>query len=257
MKYSLSRSIELFLFFGLLASSSALNAQGLTGKSFTGKSIETNALALRQDNIPDDSAVEKPLPAARKARTLAFKGGPQADCKWFLITENGFAVDLDTRLEFLVPPPLSRYSWELGLMKNVSERQAFGATFYLGYDVEDEKSFLFAFKPRFRQWFSRRFHADAAAGIIFAQAGTVESYQRADLPGFEGHVALGFADWISAGFHLEVIRIEPKVASPFTDPPETRKSWFIGLTLGSYPGAIASPISGALAGLIQFFDVND
>jgi hypothetical protein len=249
--------LKLFLFVTILFCSTDLWAQPLKKSSITGSDFKINLLVLRQVDVAGDSAIQISPPAARKVKTLAFKGAPLSDCKWFLITENGFAIDLEERFQFLAPLSLSRFSWEFGLMKNVAERRALGAAFYLSYDEKDEVSFLFAFKPRVRQWLGRRFHADAAAGIIFAQAGTAESYQHANLPGFEGHLALGFSDLISAGFHLELLRIEPKVPGPFTGPPENQTNWFFGLTFGSYPGAIVTPISGVFTGLIQFFDSND
>jgi hypothetical protein len=249
--------IKFLLFSGLLATSSTLCAQEVKKETFNASNFEINSLVLRQVDAPGDSAIPISPPEARKPKALAFKGGPLSDCKWFLMTENGFAIDLEERFEFLAPLFLSRFCWEFGLMKNVVGHRALGAAFYLSYDEKDEVSFLFAVKPRVRQWLGRRFHADAAAGIIFAQAGTAESYRHAKLPGFAGHVALGFSDLISAGFHLELLRIEPKVPGPFTGPPENRTNWFFGLTFGSYPGAIVSPISGVFAGLIQFFDSND
>ncbi len=252
---------KLFLAFSLLASSSALKAQGLTGKSFTGQSFKTSAFVLRLDYGRDDSDSENspqaPAPAVKKIKTLSFKGGPRTSCKWFLITENGFAAITGQRPELSLQRS-TRVHWEWGLMKNAGERYAVGGAFYVSFEAEDDRGFLFGFKPRFRYWLTRRFTADFAPGLLFAQSGNVQTSYKASFPGFEGHVGLGFADWVSLSLHLELLHLEPKFSYQSYAPPiPTQKNWYIGITFGSYPGAILSPISGALAVLAHAIALAD
>jgi len=184
---------KLFLAFALLAASSTLKAQGLTGKSFTGQSFKTSAFALRlnygQNDSDSKASLQKGAPPAKKVKTLSFKCAPRTSCKWFLITENGFAAITGHRPELSLQRS-TRVHWEWGLMKNAGERYAVGGAFYVSFEAEDDRGFLFGFKPRFRYWLTRHFTADFAPGLLFAQSGSVQTFYKASFPGFEGHVGL-------------------------------------------------------------------
>lgn len=173
-------------------------------------------------------------------------------CKTFLITEAGMAHVLDRGM-FDV-----HFNVEMGAMRKINDRWAWGGTLNLIYDEEDQEAFLLAVKPRVRNALYRGIHADLSAGITFARISNNGPFHVAQ-PSFTGSFSVGLRDWVSAILQVEHLRFEPDyVPDPafypeYMSPPRFGKTnWYLGISIGSYPGAVLAPIVTGLSILAEY-----
>jgi hypothetical protein len=117
------------------------------------------------------------------------------------------------------------YSWELGLMGNLDNRNAVGGTMYLGFDnfLNDTR---IGFKARYRRWLASRFSLDFAPGLITSK--------KADRSGFVASIGINHNDTFVLAVQLEILK--------WKKTGETDYIWYGGLRAGSYPGIAMAAI---------------
>ncbi|HYI01539.1 hypothetical protein [Hyalangium sp.] len=171
---------------------------------------------------------------------VCFRGGPLKRCRGFLLTE--FAAYMGPTTSYRRPP--LNFIWEAGYMRNLEVHElAVGGALFVVND-EDSRRML-GLKPRLRTWLNPWLSFDVAPGLLLfgLKHGTsfIPSY-----PGFNGHVALNFADFAAVSAQLEVL---PLTMRSNVNPEGIEVNGFIGLRFGSYPGAAV----GSLAALIAWY----
>lgn len=187
---------------------------------------------------------------------FCWRGRPAPDCNAFLVAEG----------KVYMPLGGSRYSrtsyrggtttqsleltwyvaWELGVMANMNENNALGATVLLGGDANGSRLGL---KGRYRHWLDRATALDVGAGIL--RAG--RSVPRENAPGNDhvpavgltGNASLGFTEWASVGVQADVL------FSSGADEPAT--AWYLGTRLGTRPALVATAAPLVLAAVAFLF----
>jgi len=175
------------------------------------------------------------LAQAQGPRAITFRGAPQAETRGFLITELGLATRLGKNRSHL---GVSHATWDVGYMRNVGVRTAVGGALFLSTDDHFNEAYFIGLKPRFRYWLRPRLHADLSAGLVFAELGGGPVLF--DYPGVVGHAGIGYGDWGSLILQYEDIRYNYNFIS--IDPAVHEHNWYLGVDLGSYPGAILGPV---------------
>jgi hypothetical protein len=130
-------------------------------------------------------------------------------------------------------PPVrhnSYWTWQLGWMRNISSRDALGASLFLGAETDrfDQSGSTFGVKARYRRWLGPNLALDVGAGP--ALGGWMIA-----------HGALAYGDWVA----LEV-QAEPG-QNVFSD---RSFATYAGIRFGSYPGTvlgIAAPLAVLVA----------
>ena len=164
-----------------------------------------------------------------------FRGHPQAECRAFFLTEWGWALRFGNQTRQYGHN--SYWTWQLGWMRNVSSRDALGASLFLGAETDrfDLSGRTFGVKARYRRWLGPQLALDVGAGpalggLVIAHGGWLIA-----------HGALAYGDWVA----LEV-QAEPgqKVFS------DRSFATYAGIRFGSYPGTvlgIAAPLAVLVA----------
>lgn len=196
--------------------------------------------------------VDRPEPE----RAFCWAGRPEESCRTFFIAElGGYMAAASTRYTRRgYDDRLTRSmhltghgAWEVGLMRNVSPRDAVGAALMAGGDANGER---IALKGRYRRWLSRGAAIDAGAGLLFARR--AEPYPDLDMPGnlhvpvggLTGDVAVGLTDW--AGVSVRGDLLYDADGTPAT-------ALYGGIKLGSRPGLVVTilpPLAIALFVLV-------
>lgn len=95
---------------------------------------------------------------ATASKSLCFKPGPRLRCRSFMVTEiawssTGFGDRND---------PADRLQWDLGIMMNVDETQAWGATLAFGRTVFGH----WGVSARYRRWVDSDLTLDVSPGFV-------------------------------------------------------------------------------------------
>ncbi len=168
---------------------------------------------------------------------LCFRGRPAPRCRAFLITEFGFNVS--THDNFV---DATSGVWELGVLRNTGKRTALGGSARFAVGAGDR----LVLSPRVRRWLGNHLTLDLAPGVIVWDD-RVTGLSTARAPGFSGQITLGYADFGAVTTGVEIAhfdRAQPLGVSGTSVVP------FVGVRLGSYPGAIAGTAGAALIGLV-------
>ena len=160
------------------------------------------------------AAVLANLPSASVVQAQdCFRGQPLPTCKWFGITELGYAYRIDQPLL----PDREYFTLALGVMANLDERSAVGGTAFLRLGTSG-----WGFKSRYRRWLSHGFSLEASPGIL------LHEFRGERATGFTGDVAVNFKDWVAATASFDAV--------------SGRDSWSVGIRLGSEPAIEAVKI---------------
>ena len=204
-------------------------------------------------------------------KPLCFRGGPAAECRWFLITEARYQIRVNTGAGDERADPygtgLPHYvTGETGLMRNVSPTLALGATVSAGYTFDSEALRLALF-GRLRHWFGDRTSVEGSVGVAYSSKGMgiLDGLGPAARVDWNVHdlLSLGLrAEWVPEGrscqpqFVTEYGGcIETIWTSPMTaigvDRSEAVRVWrlYAGVGLGSKPG-VASWLAAGVLGLL-------
>jgi hypothetical protein len=200
-------------------------------------------------------ALPAQIEASESERAFCWAGRPAESCRTFLIAEGGaymaVASTRYTRRGFDGAVTRSMHltghaGWEVGMMRNVSPRDAVGAAVLAGGDANGER---IALKGRYRRWMSRSEALDVGAGLMFARR--AEPYADAATPGnlhvpvmgFTGDVAWGLTDW--AGVSVRGDLLYDTNGKPAT-------AMYGGLKLGTRPALVATalPLVLGVVGLL-------
>ena len=136
---------------------------------------------------PTASAVADSLPKKR----ACFRGRPLPVCDHYWLTEFGVAATIRNEDGYQRGP---LFTWELGGMKNVSEKNAFGAAVF----AEAGPSNGLGLRPRYRRWLGGGRSVEFAPGVRLLSEESGKS--------FSGHVALNFSDYAAVSLHVVSIR---------------------------------------------------
>ncbi len=195
----------------------------------------------------------------RMQKQLCLKAYPKPECQSFLITEFSYMnrFHLSSKLPSYVYDDAFLFSWELGLMKNITPRYALGGTFYTAVDDEGSRVGI---KARIRRWLSRELSIDLAPGILIAKiSGDYERY-----PAFTGHIGFNYTPMLSVVTQLEIIPFKANLFDPVSQSFRRFRgnevSWFVGIKLCSeigvgtgIVGILLVPVIAGLEGL-KFLD---
>lgn len=129
------------------------------------------------------------------------------------------------------------------MMRNVSARDAVGATLMAGADANGER---LALKARYRRWRGPGSAVDVAAGVLHARR--AEPYPDPDQPGnlhvaalgLTGDLSVGLTEWASASVRGDLL----------FDADRTSTGLYGGVKLGTRPGLAATALPFLAAGLI-------
>ena len=160
---------------------------------------------------------------------MCFRGRPVPECRTFWITEVGLGYRISH-------PDVNERGWptsEIGLMYNLNEHYAIGATSYASYDAKFEE-FRGGAKLRARRWFNRDLSVDVSGGLLFLGHG----YHQ-DFPSFTGHLDVNYKDVVAPYLAVDVLREEHSSLDG--------ANWQAGLRFGSFPG---SGLTGIAIGLV-------
>ena len=173
-------------------------------------------------------------------------------CNTFLVTEAGILHVLNKDLFD------AHINVEVGALHKINERWGLGGTLNMIYDEDGSEAFLLAVKSRIRYWFDKRLHTDLALGAAFVQISNDTDYLR--VPDFTGTLSASYGDWVAVVLQFEALRFRyPQSYAPQLEPkpPDIYKTdtrWYLGVSLGSIPGAILVPLMTAGAILVEYAD---
>lgn len=168
-------------------------------------------------------AAQAPVPPADAPTTThtCFRGQPKPACDQFWLTEFGVAAPIPAGSNRI------RVTLELGRMRNVSAKHAYGvAVFAEGSEFDGGVGV----RPRYRYWIDRSVSVDVAPGIAYST-------------GLSGQVALNFSDRAALSVHVAQLRQRYGVGG-------NRPRVLVGARLGGrvgLGGMLAMPLLGLLA----------
>jgi hypothetical protein len=198
------------------------------------------ALACVAMHAPAAPAQVEPEPSPRG---FCWTARPLESCRTFFVAEAGAYTALAstryTRRGFDGRVTRSMHltghaGWEVGVMRNVSSRDAVGAAVLAGADANGER---IALKGRYRRWMRGNSAADAGAGVMLARR--AEPYADPRTPGnlhvpvagLTGDVALGLTDWVGVSVRGDLL---------VDRDGEPASAVYGGVKLGTRPGIAAT-----------------
>jgi len=185
-------------------------------------------------------------------RTLTFTPRPYLQTKSFLLTEIGVyrRIGSHTDGRYTISESGLLVGWELGYMRNLSERWSLGGAAFL---YVDDDCGLAGFKPRLRYWLGPESSFDLAIGPILT---TFDSKRLNDV-GFAGHIGLNANSFWSFTLGMDIIKYDWTVKYYNQPVPTryrgTRPSYFLGMRVGGVPGAVigvATPVAVVIFALL-------
>jgi hypothetical protein len=191
--------------------------------------------------------IDAPRAAPRRApdgqRAFCYVGRPAESCRMFLVAEGNaygaFAGSRYQRIGYQGEVRRHRHlaphiAWEVGAMRNITERDAVGAVLLVGGDANGERV---AVKARYRRWLTPRSAVDVGAGALFARRS--EPYAEPDragnfhvpVAGLTGDVAVGLTDWAGVSVRGDLL---------LDEDGERAHALYGGLKLGTRPAAVVT-----------------
>ena len=189
-------------------------------------------------------AEEVPHSAHRHA--LCWRGHPAPECRSFLITEFGILGRIDN-YPFQSGESRVAFTFDLGWMKNVSDRDAVG---FSGYAFASDPSARLGIRGRYRRWLSRNTSVDLSPGVLLSGEDNIIDY---DPPGLILGATLNGSDLVSLTVETEYSRFKDYGDGPFNPKSRSDVSWRAGAKLGSGLGVAGA---AALFGLFLYIGLN-
>ncbi len=197
-----------------------------------------------------------PSVAQTSQRGFSFTPRPLEQTKTFTITEfslgrrfGDYNLGDDDRSE-----SEGLAAWELGLMRNVSERWAIGAAVFLN---ADDWRTQFGIKPRVRYWLGQRSSLDLAAGPILKTYGEDQLTHT----GISSHLGYNANSWLGFDLGFEYVSFDGMIFAPggelLIPVKGDRSSFSITTRIGGVPGAIAGVAVPAIVAALINAAFND
>ena len=201
-------------------------------------------------------SIASPSTAQTSQRNFSFNPRPLDQTKAFSITEfslgrrfGDYTLGDDNRSE-----SEGLAAWELGLMRNVSERWAVGATVFLNAD--DWRTQL-GIKPRVRYWLGHKSSFDFSARPILKTFGEDQLTHK----GISSNLGYNFNNWLGLDAGFEYVSFDGTQFAPGGElliPVEgDRTSFSITAKVGGVPGAIAGVTVPAVVAALIYIALND
>jgi hypothetical protein len=201
------------------------------------------ALAPAAASAQIDTPGEAPRRAPGGQRAFCYVGRPAESCRMFLVAEGNaygaFAGSRYRRTGYQGEVRRHRHlaphiAWEVGAMRNITERDAVGAVLLVGGDANGERV---ALKGRYRRWLTPRSAVDVGAGGLFARR--AEPRPGLDEPGnvhvpvagVTGDVAVGLTDWVGVSVRGDLL---------LDADGERAHALYGGLKLGTRPAVVVT-----------------
>lgn len=197
-----------------------------------------------------------PTSAQTSQRNFSFTPRPLDQTKTFTITEfslgrrfGDYTLGDDNRSE-----SEGLAGWELGLMRNVSERWAIGAAVFLNAD--DWRTQI-GIKPRLRYWLGQRSSFDLAAGPILKTYGE----DHLTHTGISSHLGYNANSWLGFDLGFEYVSFDGTQFAPggelLIPVKGDRSSFSITTRIGGVPGAIAAVAVPAVVAAFIYAALNN
>lgn len=197
-----------------------------------------------------------PSVAQTSHRNFSFTPRPLDQTKSFTITEfslgrrfGDYTLGNDNRSE-----SEGLAAWELGLMRNVSERWAVGAAVFLNAD--DWRTQI-GIKPRVRYWLGQRSSLDIAAGPILKTYGEDQLTHT----GISSHLGYNANSWLGFDLGYEYVSLDGTQFAPggelLIPVKGDRSSLSITTRIGGVPGAVAGVAVPAIFAALIYAALND
>ena len=175
-----------------------------------------------------------------------FRGQPLPDCRSFVFTESGY-------LTRLAAGNAQRHyvNANVGMARNLSDRDALGFTFFVGALVDYSFDMRFGLEPRYRRWLTDVLSLNLSAGpLLYQKQGTAYGVWAL---GVGGQAALDFDDVFSLVLRTELTDLTQYRGDPdwptFWTYEQPASDWatFLGFRMGSKPAVYVTGAVGLLA----------
>jgi hypothetical protein len=203
----------------------------------------TRALLEQRETIPspydsepngrEESPGENAMP--RRIPALTWRGRPPAETRSFMVTEFGVLARIDD-YPYIGGDSRIAVSFDLGWMKNISERGAVG---FSGYALVSDPTTRMGIRARYRRWLSRKTSIDISPGVLL---GGEDSGIEYDPPGFVLGATLNAGDLVALTVDAEYARNLDLVhdTPPLQWEKRTDVAWRVGAKLGSGLGLLGA-----------------
>jgi hypothetical protein len=195
----------------------------------------TKAVLEHWETVPSPYDPGPNGPGRRRIPAVTLRGRPLAETRSFMITELGMLTRID---DYPYPGGDSRIalSFDLGWMKNISERGAVG---FSGYALVSDPTTRMGIRGRYRRWLSRKTSIDISPGILLGGEDNAIEY---DPPGFVLGATLNAGDLVALIVDAEYARNRDLVhdTPPFQWEKRSDVSWRAGAKFGSGLGLLGA-----------------
>ena len=166
---------------------------------------------------------------------VTWQGRPLAETRSFMITEFGVLSRLDD-YPYLDHESRLAFSFDLGWMKNVSERGAVG---FSGYALVSDPTTRLGLRGRYRRWLSRKMSIDVSPGIVLGGEDSAIEY---DPPGFVLGATLNEGDLVALTVDAEYAKNRDLVhdTPPYQWEDRSDVAWRAGAKFGSGLGLLGA-----------------
>ena len=186
--------------------------------------------------------------AAQRGRGLCWRG-PTADCAIILLTEVGYhhALSSTTRtfaFQGSTGPPASTraghsyVSWEIGLLRPISQYTAVGGSFELGFGSEGGRAGIHA---RARRFLTRHSSVEAGVGLIRASVTEFDGQESTGL-NIDARYNLDDKLMFSVGYDDLGWPAPRQEDLTYLDDTKRARTLTIGASSGSWPAAISTAV---------------
>ncbi len=145
-------------------------------------------------------------------------------------------------------------TWELGYMRNLSERWALGVAAFLN---ADDWRTQFGVKPRVRYWLGQKSSLDFSIGPILKTFGEDQLTHK----GISSNLGYNFNNWLGLDAGFEYVSFDGTQFAPGGElliPVEgDRTSFSISAKVAGVPGAIAGVAVPAVVAALIYIALND
>jgi hypothetical protein len=199
------------------------------------------------DPEPNALGGENPL-RPHRIPSLTWRGRPLAETRSFMITEMGVLARIDD-YPYIGGDSRTAFSFDLGWMKNISERGAVG---FSGYALVSDPTTRLGIRGRYRRWLSRKTSIDISPGVLLGGEDAAIEY---DPPGFVLGATLNAGDLVALTVDAEYARNLDLVhdTPPLEWEKRTDVAWRAGAKLGSGLGLLGA---AGLFGLVLYIGLS-
>jgi len=196
----------------------------------------TAAVLKHRQTVPSrDDPEANGREGPRRLPALTWRGRPLAETRSFMITEFGVLERIDD-YRYLGGDTRIAISFDLGWMKNISERGAVG---FSGYALVSDPTTRMGIRGRYRRWLSRKTSIDISPGVLLSGEDSGIEY---DPPGFVLGATLNAGDLVALTVDAEYARNLDLVhdTPPLQWEKRTDVAWRAGAKLGSGLGLLGT-----------------